>query len=66
MVSIEKLEREAARYWERFYRRNRANFFKDRHYLLMEFPDLAVSNGKSPVIFEVCLGLKSVHVGRKG
>lgn len=50
MGAAEKLERDAARYWERFYKRNRANFFKDRHYLLQEFPAL---DGGSPVIFEV-------------
>lgn len=32
-----KYEREASRYWDLFYKRNRDNFFKDRHYLMREF-----------------------------
>ena len=26
--------------WEKFYKFNKTNFFKDRHYILREFPDL--------------------------
>lgn len=58
--AAEKLERDAARYWERFYRRNRANFFKDRHYLLQEFPHLREGGGE-PVIFEVRLRRAPAH-----
>lgn len=36
----EKLEKEAAKHWNVFYKRNQQNFFKDRHYLLKEFPEL--------------------------
>jgi methyltransferase-like protein 6 len=35
-----KLEREAARLWDKFYRRNGDRFFKDRHYFEREFPFL--------------------------
>jgi len=37
----EKLETEVDRFWERFYRKNKTSFFKDRHWLLREFPHLA-------------------------
>jgi hypothetical protein len=30
----------AARMWDDFYKRNRTRFFRDRHYLDREFPDL--------------------------
>jgi len=26
--------------WEKFYKLNKTNFFKDRHYILKEFPEL--------------------------
>lgn len=37
----EKYEREASKYWHQFYKRNRDNFYKDRHYLHIVFPELA-------------------------
>ncbi|KDO25894.1 hypothetical protein SPRG_08835 [Saprolegnia parasitica CBS 223.65] len=37
----EKYEREAAKSWDLFYKRNSTNFYKDRHYLHVVFPDLA-------------------------
>ena len=36
----DKLEREAQKNWDLFYKRNSTNFFKDRHWLTKEFPDL--------------------------
>ena len=36
----DKLESEAGKNWNIFYQRNQANFFKDRHYILKEFPEL--------------------------
>ena len=36
----EKLEKEAAQHWDRFYRNNADRFYKDRHYFDREFPDL--------------------------
>ena len=36
----DKLEREAATNWEEFYKTHRTNFFKDRHYMDEEFPEL--------------------------
>ncbi|GFR51588.1 hypothetical protein Agub_g14009, partial [Astrephomene gubernaculifera] len=36
----DRYEVQAGRYWDLFYRRNTTKFFKDRHYLHKEFPDL--------------------------
>ena len=36
----EKLEKEARRNWDLFYKRNSNHFFKDRHWLAREFPEL--------------------------
>ncbi|XP_046404469.1 tRNA N(3)-methylcytidine methyltransferase METTL6 [Ischnura elegans] len=36
----EKLEQEAKRNWDLFYKRNSANFFKDRHWTTREFQEL--------------------------
>lgn len=36
----ERLEADAAKHWNTFYQQNQTNFFKDRHYLQREFPDL--------------------------
>ena len=33
----EKYEKEHVRNWDRFYKHNQTNFFKDRHYLVREF-----------------------------
>lgn len=35
-----KLEKDAAKHWDIFYKQNKTNFFKDRHYLLKELPEL--------------------------
>jgi hypothetical protein len=37
----EKLEKDAQRNWDVFYMRNTTNFFKDRHWIHREFPELA-------------------------
>ena len=36
-----QLEKEASRSWDRFYKRNTDKFFKDRHWTIKEFSDLA-------------------------
>ena len=36
----EKLETEAKKNWDLFYKRNSDHFFKDRHWLTREFPEL--------------------------
>ena len=35
-----KLESEARKNWDLFYKRNSTNFFKNRHWLTREFPEL--------------------------
>lgn len=36
----QKLEREAQKNWDLFYKRNSTNFFKDRHWTTREFEEL--------------------------
>lgn len=48
----EKYEADAERYWELFYRRHGTSFFKDRHYLEREFPELG---GGEATVLEVRL-----------
>eukprot|EP00455_Lapot_gusevi_P034374 TRINITY_DN3787_c0_g3_i1.p1 TRINITY_DN3787_c0_g3~~TRINITY_DN3787_c0_g3_i1.p1 ORF type:complete len:337 (-),score=92.10 TRINITY_DN3787_c0_g3_i1:52-1011(-) len=38
----DKYEKEASKNWDKFYKRNETNFFKDRHYLDREFEELHV------------------------
>lgn len=35
-----KLEKEAKKNWDLFYKRNATHFFKDRHWITREFPEL--------------------------
>lgn len=47
---IQKYEKEAAAYWDKFYKRNTTNFYQDRHYLLQVFPELDTNtNGFSRI-----------------
>lgn len=40
-VMYEKLEKDAKRNWDIFYKNNKTNFYKDRHYIKFEFDELA-------------------------
>jgi len=56
-----KLETDAQRNWDLFYKRNQTNFFKDRHWTTREFQELAGNNlsGESgrKVLLEVGCGV---------
>jgi len=45
--------------WDMFYKRNQANFFKDRHYMLREFPSVEASfkTGREYCLLEVGCGV---------
>jgi len=53
-----KLEHEAAKNWDLFYKRNKTNFYKDRHWTLREFEELSgITDGKKKTILEVGCGV---------
>ncbi|XP_053667282.1 tRNA N(3)-methylcytidine methyltransferase METTL6 [Anopheles marshallii] len=43
-----KLEQEARKYWDLFYKRNENRFFKDRHWTTREFSELLVDAAEEP------------------
>ena len=51
-----RLEREAGKMWDLFYKRNGRAFFKDRHYLGAEFPELRPGLGPRRVLEVGCGG----------
>ena len=44
-----KLEKEAQKNWDLFYKRNATNFFKDRHWTTAEFKELLFDSENSEV-----------------
>ena len=40
-MGIKRLEIDARRNWDIFYKQNKTNFYKDRHYLAREFTELS-------------------------
>ncbi|KAG5895025.1 hypothetical protein JTB14_014764 [Gonioctena quinquepunctata] len=54
---IEKYEREADTFWDAFYDIHHNRFFKDRHWLFTEFPELEDCNGEEKNIFEIGCGV---------
>lgn len=41
-------EQRGSAYWHAFYKRNTDNFYKDRHYIHLVFPELAVDSPTRP------------------
>jgi hypothetical protein len=59
-IDRDKYVREASKFWHTFYKRNTDNFYKDRHYLHIVFPELL----NQPVIGENSDGrLRLLEVG---
>ncbi|KAI9906839.1 hypothetical protein PsorP6_002810 [Peronosclerospora sorghi] len=58
-VAADKYENEAAKNWDKFYKRNATNFYKDRHYLHLVFKDLSVvpDLGDTRTLLEVGCGV---------
>lgn len=55
---INKYEKDADKYWDAFYDIHVNKFFKDRHWLFTEFPELALNHtGDRKTIFEVGCGV---------
>ncbi len=53
-----KYRRESAKSWDCFYKRNEGRFFKDRHWISREFPELfAAPQGRRRVVLEVGCGV---------
>lgn len=56
-----KLEREAQKNWDLFYKRNSTHFFKDRHWTTREFDELKACREVTRRDFSLfCLGLFGV------
>lgn len=56
-----KFEKEAKKNWDLFYKRNSTHFFKDRHWITKEFPELlqviSEIDLSRPVLLEVGCGV---------
>ncbi|XP_064081623.1 tRNA N(3)-methylcytidine methyltransferase METTL6-like isoform X3 [Macrobrachium nipponense] len=53
----DKLEKEAAKNWDKFYKRNETRFFKDRHWTTREFQEIAGDGLGKRTLLEVGCGV---------
>ena len=53
---VDKYEKDRAKNWDTFYKRNKDNFFKDRHYLVREF-GLALTDDRTWKFVELGCGV---------
>ena len=61
-----KLEQDAKKNWDLFYKRNSTHFFKDRHWITREFPELlGPSSVESVTVSESDPGARGVGDPRK-
>ena len=57
-----KYKKEAGKFWHEFYKRNTDHFYKDRHYLHLEFPELLEKHDKD-ITYENRIQLLEVGCG---
>ena len=54
----EEFEKNADTFWDHFYEKHENKFFKDRHWLFTEFPELKQNNGETDIsILELGCGV---------
>lgn len=57
-----KLEAEAKKNWDLFYKRNKTNFFKDRHWTKREFEELANIANVSLFFYSYSWCVTAIHL----
>ena len=56
--TAERLDRDAKKCWDEFYKENETNFYKDRHYLHHVFEGIIQNDAKTPsILLEIGCGV---------